>query len=81
MKYFKDEYIAHIKNKICPAKECKKLSSITIDKEKCKGCGICTKHCPVDAISGEIKFPYVIDPEICIKCGACISKCPFKAIS
>ena len=81
MKYFRDEYIAHIRDKKCPAKECKSLRAIEIDPEKCRGCGICKKNCPVDAITGEVKKPHKIDEDICIKCGTCISKCPFKAIS
>lgn len=80
MKYFKDEYIAHIKDKKCPAGECKALASIEINTELCKGCGICKRQCPVNAISGEVKQPHKIDPAICIKCGACVGKCPFKAI-
>ncbi len=81
IKYFKDEYIAHIQDKKCPAGECKALAKITIDPEKCKGCGICKRQCPVNAITGEPKIAHKINPSICIKCGACIEKCPFKAIS
>ena len=81
LKYFKEEYIAHIVDKKCPAGECKALANIKIDPEKCKGCGICKKNCPTGAISGEIKQTHSINPEICIKCGVCITKCPFKAIS
>ena len=81
MKYFRDEYIAHIRDKKCPAKECKALRAIEIDPEKCRGCGICKKNCPVNAITGEVKQPHKIDEDVCIKCGTCISKCPFKAIS
>ncbi len=81
MKYFRDEYIAHIRDKKCPANECKALKAIQIDPEKCKGCGICKKNCPVNAIAGEVKQPHKIDEDICIKCGTCVSKCPFKAIS
>lgn len=81
MKYFRDEYITHIRDKKCPAKECKALRAIEIDPEKCRGCGICKKNCPVNAITGEVKQPHKIDEDVCIKCGTCISKCPFKAIS
>ncbi len=82
IRYFRDEYEAHIKYKKCPAGECKKLMNVHIDPEKCKQCGICKKTCPVNAISGEVRQgPFKINPEICIKCGACIEKCPFKAIS
>ena len=81
MKYFRDEYITHIRDKKCPAKECKALRAIEIDPEKCRGCGICKKNCPVNAITGEVTQPHKIDEDVCIKCGTCISKCPFKAIS
>ena len=81
MKYFRDEYIAHIRDKKCPAREYKALRAIEIDPEKCRGCGICKKNCPVNAITGEVKQPHKIDEDVCIKCGTCISKCPFKAIS
>ena len=80
IKYFRDEYIAHIKDGKCPAGECKALANIEINPELCKGCGICKRQCPVNAISGEVKQPHKIDPEVCIKCGACVNKCPFKAI-
>lgn len=81
IKYFRNEYEAHIKDKKCPAGECKALANIKINPELCKGCGICKRQCPVNAISGEVKQPHKIDPKVCIKCGACVSKCPFKAIS
>lgn len=81
LKYFRDEYIAHVEDKKCPAGECKALANITIDPAKCKGCGLCKRNCPVDAILGEVKQPHKIDPDKCIKCGTCITKCPFKAIS
>ncbi len=81
LKYFKEEYMAHIKNKQCPAGECEALVSYTIDPELCKGCSKCARICPVNAISGEIKKPYTIDPEVCVKCGSCVDACPFGAIS
>ena len=80
MKYFKDEYRAHVVEHNCEAKECKAMAKITIDPEKCKGCDLCKKVCPVNAISGEIKEPHVIDQDKCIKCRSCMAKCPFKAI-
>jgi len=80
LKYFREEYEAHIKEKRCPAGACKNLVQYKIDKEKCKGCSLCARNCPVSAISGEVKSPFEIDPQKCIKCGLCISKCPFGAI-
>ena len=80
IKYFEDEYRAHIYDKKCPAGACQKLKTIVIDPELCKGCSKCARNCPVNAISGEIKKPFVIDQSKCIKCGACISNCVFKAI-
>mgnify|MGYP000858739344 FL=1 len=80
LKYFKDEFIAHVVDKKCPAGVCKALKGYVIDPEKCKGCSKCSRLCPVQAISGEIKKPFTIDQSKCIKCGACISSCPFKAI-
>ncbi len=81
LRYFRDEYVAHVVDKKCPAGVCKDLLSYKIDEAKCKGCGICAKNCPVGAISGQVKNPYHIDPAVCVKCGVCMSKCPFKAIS
>ncbi len=80
LKYFRDEYIAHVVEKRCPAGECKALKTFEIDPEKCKGCSKCARNCPVSAISGEIKHPFVIDKQKCIKCGACVENCPFGAI-
>ncbi len=80
LKYFEDEYKAHIYDKKCPAGACQKLKTIYIDAELCKGCSKCARNCPVNAISGEIKKPFTIDKKKCIKCGACISNCVFKAI-
>ena len=81
LRYFRDEYIAHVRDKKCPAGVCKDLANYEIDPEKCRGCSLCSKACPVGAISGEIKKPFTIDSSKCIKCGACMAKCPFGAIS
>ncbi len=80
LKYFKDEYKAHVIEKKCPAGVCRQLIKIIIDTEKCTGCTACAKACPVNAISGERKKIHVIDSAICIKCGICIQKCKFDAI-
>ena len=80
IKNFREEYEAHIRDKRCPAGACQKLKSITIDPQLCKGCSKCARQCPVNAISGKIKEPFVIDSSKCIKCGACVSACPFHAI-
>lgn len=80
LRYFRHEYEAHIYEKRCPAGVCKGLAKFTIMEDKCKGCGICAKQCPVGAISGKVKTPHKIDTNKCIKCGACIEKCPFGAI-
>ena len=81
LKYFRDEYEAHIYEKRCPAGHCRKLLKYSIDPALCKGCSLCSKVCPVGAISGEIRKPFVIDSTKCIKCGACQEKCRFNAIS
>jgi ferredoxin len=80
LQYFRDEYIAHVAQKRCPAGVCEALATYKIIAEKCKGCSLCARKCPVDAIHGEIKKPFVIDAEKCIKCGACVSNCKFNAI-
>ncbi len=81
LKYFRDEYIAHVTEKRCPAGVCKALTNYVIDPEKCRGCTLCARNCPVGAISGSVKVPHVIDTQKCIKCGACMEKCKFDAIS
>lgn len=80
LRFFKDEYIAHVRDKKCPAHVCKSLMSYEIIADKCRGCTACKRVCPVNAISGEVKQPHVIDKSVCIKCGACIQKCKFDAI-
>lgn len=81
LKYFRDEYIAHVVDKKCPAGVCKALMQYKIQDDICKKCGICAKQCPVGAIKGKVKEQFTIDQEKCVKCGACMQKCPFKAIA
>ncbi|HJC74615.1 MAG TPA: NADH-quinone oxidoreductase subunit NuoF [Candidatus Mediterraneibacter faecavium] len=80
LRYFRDEYIAHIVDKKCPAGVCKDLLQYKIDPDKCKGCTLCARTCPADAIIGSVREVHMIDPEKCLKCGACIEKCRFGAI-
>ena len=80
LRYFKDEYIAHVVDKKCPAGVCSHLLQYKIDPDKCKGCTACARACPAGAISGTVKEPHSIDPTKCLKCGACMSKCKFGAI-
>jgi NADH-quinone oxidoreductase subunit F len=81
LRYFKDEYLAHVRDKKCPAGVCKALKTYSIDPELCRGCSKCSRVCPQGAITGKIKEPFVIDEDKCIKCGACLEACPFGAIS
>ncbi len=80
LRYFRGEYEAHVYDKRCPASVCKKLLTFAIVAEKCKGCTLCVRNCPVDAISGKLREPHVIDTSKCIKCGACMDNCKFGAI-
>jgi NADH-quinone oxidoreductase subunit F len=81
LRYFRDEYEAHIRDKKCPAKQCKVLIKFTIDQDKCVGCTLCAKNCPVKCISGAVKTPHTIDQSICTKCGTCKAVCKFGAVS
>ena len=80
MRYFMDEYEAHVKEKRCPSGVCKSMMKYSIDPKLCKSCGICAKNCPTGCIAGEKGKLYSIDSEKCIKCGVCFTKCPFKAV-
>ncbi len=80
LKYFRDEYVAHVTEHRCPAGACKALTNFHIEADKCRGCTLCARNCPVGAISGKVKEPHVIDTSKCIKCGVCMEKCKFNAV-
>lgn len=80
IRYFRDEYEAHINEKRCPVGECRELLTYSIDKDECRGCTLCAKKCPAGAISGTLKSPHEIDRDVCIKCGQCVTLCRFGAI-
>ncbi len=80
LKYFRNEYVAHIKDKKCPAGVCKALITFSIDKNRCTGCGACVKVCPTSAVAGEKKQPHKIEINKCVKCGACFEICPAEAV-
>jgi Pyruvate/2-oxoacid:ferredoxin oxidoreductase delta subunit len=80
LRWFRDEYEAHVFERRCPAKVCKELLTYSIDAEKCVGCGLCVKHCPADAIMGTLKSPHYIIQEKCISCGSCLDVCRPKAV-
>ena len=80
LQYFRDEYEAHINDKRCPAGVCRALIEYRIDPDKCKGCTLCSKRCPEQAIEGEAKQPHTIDLDKCIKCGVCLESCKFEAV-
>ena len=80
VRYFRDEYEAHIEKKRCPAKECRGLFRYQIDSGACTGCGVCRKKCPVEAITGDLKNPHSIDWDKCTSCGACFDVCRFEAV-
>ena len=81
LNHFRDEYIAHVVEKRCPAGVCKNLLRFHIDPDKCKGCTLCARNCPAQAITGQLRAPHTIDPDKCVKCGACLENCKFGAIS
>jgi NADH-quinone oxidoreductase subunit F len=80
IKYFRNEYVDHIEHKKCTAKQCKALIKFIIEKNKCTGCTLCKRKCPVSAIAGEVKKPHTVNNDLCTKCGLCADVCKFKAV-
>lgn len=80
LEHFRDEYVVHIEEKRCPAGVCQALRRYSIDPERCRGCSVCARSCPAEAIHGTIGKPYVIDEDKCLRCGACVDSCKFQAI-
>ena len=80
LKYFREEYVAHVVDKKCPCRRVPFADYVHDRSEKCRGCTLCARKCPAEAISGEMKEPHVIDPQLCIKCGICFDSCKFEAI-
>ena len=80
LRHFRNEYEAHIKDKKCPAGVCSELVTFEVDEDLCKGCGLCMRDCPTEAVIGEKKQPHRIDAELCVKCGVCYEDCPFDAV-
>ena len=80
LRYFREEFVAHVSEKRCPAGVCRDLLTFSIDPEKCRGCTLCARECPAGAISGTVRQPHAIDAAKCIKCGLCLQKCRFGAV-
>ncbi len=80
LRHFRHEYEAHIRDKKCPAGVCSDLVTFEVDEELCKGCGLCMRDCPAEAVIGEKKQPHKIDADLCVKCGVCFEDCPFDAV-
>jgi ferredoxin len=80
LRYFREEYEAHVNQKTCPTGVCKNLVTYTIDADRCRGCTLCARNCPADAITGQVRAAHEIDQDKCVKCGTCLNNCKFGAI-